>query len=171
MLTKFSVDHTMLSSAIRVLIVDDLAVVRSSLKLFIRAYGDLEWVGDAVSGEEAVQLCDKVRPDVVLLDLGMPGLCSVAVLRLILYHSPQTQVVVMTSFQGEGLLQKMLDNGAISCLLKNVSSDDLASAIRCAYQKPRPVREATEPTFSPHPNVPCKGPLCPWGWKCRPTDD
>ncbi|HZY40927.1 MAG TPA: response regulator transcription factor [Anaerolineae bacterium] len=159
------------TSTIRILIVDDLAVVRSGLKLFIRAFDDLELVGEAASGDEAVRLCGPIRPDVVLLDLDMPGLCSVATMRLIRYEYPQIQVVAMSSFQGESMLQNMLDNGAIGCLLKNISSDDLASAIRVAYQQPRPEREATEPIFSPRPNVPCKGLTCPWGWNCRPTND
>ena len=159
------------AATIRILIADDLAVVRSGLKLFIRAFDDLALVGEAASGDEAVQLCPQVRPDVALMDLEMPGLCSVAAMRLIRYHNPQIQVVAMSSFQSERQLQNMLDNGATGCLLKNISSDDLASAIRVAYQQPRPERETTEPIFSPRPNVPCKGLTCPWGWNCRPTND
>jgi DNA-binding NarL/FixJ family response regulator len=156
---------------IRILVVDDLAVVRSGLKLCIRSFDDLELAGEAASGDEAVQLCDQVRPDVVLLDLDMPGLCSVAALRLIRFHDPQIQVVAMSSFQGENMIQPMLDNGAIGSLLKNVTSDDLACAIRRAYRQARPEREAIAPVFSPRPSVPCKGPTCPWGWNCRPLND
>ena len=156
---------------IRILIVDDLAVVRSGLKIFVRAFDDLELVGEAANGDEAVQLCSQVKPDVVLMDLEMPGLCSVAATRLIRYQCPQIQVVALSSFQGESMLQNMLDNGAIGCLLKNISSDQLAGAIRMAYQQPRPDREVTAPTFSPRPNVPCRGKTCPWGWNCRSTSD
>ena len=156
---------------IRILIVDDLAVMRSGLKLCIRSFDDLEFVGEAASGDEAVELCNQVRPDVVLMDLDMPGLCSVAAMRLIRFSYPRIQVVAMSSFQGERMLQNMLDNGAIGCLLKNITSDDLASAIRSAYRQARPEREAIEPSFSPQPNVPCKGPTCPWGWNCRPPND
>ena len=156
---------------IRILIVDDLSVVRSGLKLCIQAFDDLELAGEAASGDEAVQLCHQMQPDVVLLDLDMPGLCSVAALRLIRFSDPQIQVVAMSSFQGENMLQPMLDNGAIGSLLKNVTSDDLARAIRTAYHQARPEREAIAPVFSPRPSVPCKGPTCPWGWNCRPLND
>ena len=71
------------SAPIRILVVDDLAVVRSGLRMFIRAFDDLELVGEAANGDEAVQLCSQVKPDVVLMDLAMPGLCSVAAMRLI----------------------------------------------------------------------------------------
>lgn len=153
---------------IQILIVDDLAVVRSGLRICISAFEDLCLVGEAASGDEAVELCKTVRPDVVLLDLEMPGLCSVATMRLLRYHHPDIQVVAMSSFQGESMLQNMLDNGAIGCLLKNISSDELAGIIRTAYQQPRLERETSEPTFLPRPNVPCKGAMCPWGWNCRP---
>jgi two-component system, NarL family, response regulator LiaR len=161
------VAHKTNTAPVRILIVDDLAVVRRGLKLFIRAYDDLEWVGEAASGDEAVRLCQQLRPDVVLMDLDMPGLCSVAALRLVLYHCPHLQVLAMSSFQDENMLQNMLANGAIGCLLKNVSPDDLASAIRAAHQQPRTAREATEPVFAPHLNVVCKGPACPWEWNCN----
>jgi two-component system, NarL family, response regulator LiaR len=162
-----SVDHKTNTSPIRILIVDDLAVVRRGLKLFIRAYDDLEWVGEAANGDEAVRMCKQFRPDVVLMDLDMPGLCSVAALRLILYHCPHLQVLAMSSFQDESMLQNMLANGAIGCLLKNVSPDDLAGAIRAAHQQPRTTRETTEPVFAPHLQVVCKGPTCPWDWNCN----
>jgi CheY-like chemotaxis protein len=162
-----SVDHKTNTSSIRILIVDDLAVVRRGLKLFIRAYDDLEWVGEAASGDEAVWMCQQLRPDVVLMDLDMPGLCSVAALRLILFRCPHLQVLAMSSFQDESMLQNMLANGAVGCLLKNVSPDDLASAIRAAYQQPRTTREATEPVFAPHLGVVCKDPNCPWDWNCN----
>lgn len=159
------------SAPIRILVVDDLAVVRSGLRMFIRAFDDLELVGEAANGDEAVELCSQVAPDVVLMDLAMPGLCSVAAMRLIRYQCPKIQVVGLSSFQGESMLQNMLDNGAVGCLLKNISSEQLAGAIRQAYQQARPDPEPIAPVFSPRPNVPCRGGLCPWGWNCRSTDD
>ncbi len=156
---------------IRVLIVDDLAVVRSGIRICISAFDDLRLVGEAASGDEAVALCRAAHPDVVLLDLEMPGLCSVAAMRQIRYQCPQVQVIAMSSFQGESMLQNMLDNGAIGCLLKNISSDELANTIRSAYQQPRQSREAQEPTFLPRPNIPCKGATCPWDWNCRTASE
>ena len=163
-------DKALPNPRIRALIVDDLAVVRSGLKIFIRAFDDLELVGEAANSEAAISACVETNPDVVLMDLDMPGMCSVAATRVIRYNCPQIQVVAMSSFQGECMLQYMLDNGAIGCLLKNISSDELAGTIRAAYATPRLDREAVEPTFTPLPNVPCRGTTCPWGWRCRPLN-
>lgn len=155
---------------IRVFIVDDLAVVRTGLKLWLKAFDDLTLVGEAANGNEAVLYCQHSQPDVVLMDLDMPGLCSVAATRLIRFYSPATQVIAMSSFEGQRMQQKMLDNGAIRCLLKNISSEELVEAIRRAHRASRPAGEAIEPVFNPLPNVPCKGDGCPWNWHCRPAD-
>ncbi len=156
---------------IRVLIADDLAAVRSGLRICISAFEDFVLVGEAANSDDAIDLCQSTRPHVVLFDLEMPGLCAVAAMRRIRYFNPDMQVIAMSSFQNEGLVQHMLDNGAIGCLLKNISSDDLAGAIRIAHRLPRPEREAVEPTFLPRPNVPCRGTGCPWGWNCHPTGE
>jgi len=155
---------------IRVLIADDLAVVRTGLKLWLKAFDDLALVGEATSGSEAVWCSQQTQPDIVLMDLDMPGLCSVAATRLIRFYSPTTQVIAMSSFEGQPMQQKMLENGAFCCLLKNISSDELAEAIRRAHLASRPAREAIEPVFNPLPNVPCAGDGCPWSWHCRPAD-
>jgi len=126
---------------IRVLIVDDHAVVRSGLAAFLLAYDDLELVGEAASGEEAVRLCERARPDVVLMDLVMPGMDGVATTRAIRQRCPQVQVIALTSFREEELVRGALQAGAISYLLKNVSADELADAIRKAH--------AGRPTLAP----------------------
>ncbi len=153
---------------IRVMIVDDLAVVRSGLKIFMQAFEDLKLVGEATNGEEAVALCVRLNPDVVLIDLDMPGMCSVAAMQLMRYQCPGAQIVAMSSFQGDRKLQNMLANGAIGCLLKNVSPDELVNTIRSAFVRPRRDHEAIEPAFTAMPNLPCKGTSCPWGWRCTP---
>jgi len=118
---------------IRVMIVDDHAVVRSGLTAFIHAYDDLELAGDARTGEEAVRLCAEVKPDVVLMDLIMPGMDGAEATQAIRQNFPQTQVLVLTSFKEEALVQKMLRAGAIGYLLKDVLADELAEAIRLAH--------------------------------------
>jgi NarL family two-component system response regulator LiaR len=117
---------------IRVLLVDDHAVVRSGLSAFLMAFDDLELVGEASNGEEAIRLCSKLQPDVVLMDLVMPVMDGSTATRAIRERFPETKVVALTSFQEEKLVQEALEAGAISYLLKNVSADELVNAIRSA---------------------------------------
>ena len=126
---------------IRVMPVDDHAVVRSGLRFFLLGFDDMELVGEAEGGEEAVQLCAEVQPDVILMDLMMPGMDGATATRAILERCSQTQVVVLTSFHEEGLVKNALQAGAISYLLKDVQADELAAAIRSAY--------AGRPTLAP----------------------
>ncbi|MCA9924646.1 MAG: response regulator transcription factor, partial [Anaerolineales bacterium] len=118
---------------IRVLIVDDHAVVRSGLAVFLTVFDDLQLVGQAAGGNEAVQLCRQVEVDVVLMDLIMPEMNGAEATRLIRQQCPNVQVIALTSFKEEELIQGALQAGAISYLLKNVTADELADAIRAAH--------------------------------------
>ncbi len=130
---------------IRVMIVDDHAVVRSGLAAFLSSYEDLEMVGEASGGAEAVQLCSQVRPDVILMDLVMPDMDGATATRAIRGTCPEVQVIALTSFREEQLVQAALQAGAISYLLKNVSAEELAQAIRAAHMgRPTLAPEATE---------------------------
>jgi NarL family two-component system response regulator LiaR len=126
---------------IRVIIVDDHAVVRGGLRLFLLAFEDLELVGEANNGEEALRLCEQTQPDVALMDLVMPGVDGIQATQLIREDYPQIQVIALTSFDEEDLVQRALEAGAISYLLKNVSASELAAAIRAAH--------AGRPTLAP----------------------
>lgn len=130
---------------IRVMLVDDHAVVRSGLSAFLLAFDDLELVGEAGGGEEAVRLCEQVQPDVVLMDLVMPGMDGAAATRAIRERWPQIQVIALTSFKEKELVQGALEAGAIGYLLKNVSAEELANAIRKAHAgKPALAPEAAQ---------------------------
>jgi NarL family two-component system response regulator LiaR len=118
---------------IRVMLVDDHAVVRSGLSAFLMVFDDLELVAEASSGEEAVRLCGEVAPDVVLMDLVMPGMDGAAATRVIRERCPDIQIIALTSFKEQSLIQGALDAGAIGYLLKNISASDLANAIREAH--------------------------------------
>ena len=126
---------------IRVLLVDDHRVVRSGLSAFLLAFEDLELVGEADSGETAILICNKVKPDVVLMDLVMPGMDGAEATQAIREQCPDIQVIALTSFKEEELVQKALKAGAIGYLLKNVTADELAKAIRAA--------KAGQPTLAP----------------------
>jgi NarL family two-component system response regulator LiaR len=117
---------------IRVMIVDDHAVVRSGLGAFLSVIPDLELVGEAENGELAVVRCGHLHPDVVLMDLMMPGTDGVTATRLIREKHPQTQIIALTSFQEDELVQNAMKAGAIGYLMKNVSAQELSAAIRAA---------------------------------------
>jgi NarL family two-component system response regulator LiaR len=145
------------SQTIRVMLVDDHNVVRSGLATFLRAYEDLELVGQAGNGVEAVNLCHRTQPDVILMDLMMPEMDGIAATRAILADYPKIKIIAMTSFEEEELVQGVLAAGAISYLLKNVTSDDLAAAIRAASvgkstlspEAAKALIQATRPTEQP----------------------
>jgi len=118
---------------IRVLLVDDHALVRRGLSTFLLAYDDLELAGEASSGEEAVRLCTELQPDVVLMDLVMPGMNGVTATRRIAERRPHPPIIALTSFHEADLVRGALQAGAISYLLKSVTADDLAAAIRAAH--------------------------------------
>ncbi len=116
----------------RVMIVDDHSMVRSGLACFLEAYDDFEIAGEAGSGAEAAQLCATYKPDVVLMDLKMPDMDGACATKLIREHNPDVRVLVLTSFPDDDLVQAAVQAGAIGYLLKSVSADELAQAIRAA---------------------------------------
>lgn len=117
---------------IRVMIVDDHAVVRSGLGAFLLVFDDLELVGEASSGKEAMQLAERVQPEVILMDLVMPDMDGAATTQAIRARWPNIQVLALTSFREDEMVKNALQAGAIGYLLKNVSADELADAIRAA---------------------------------------
>ncbi len=118
---------------IRVLLVDDHAMVRRGLVTFLKVFDDLELAGEADSGAAAVQLCAQVQPDVVLMDMMMPDMDGPTATRIIRQKFPQVQIIALTSFKEEKLVQSALEAGAIGYLLKDISADDLVQAIRAAH--------------------------------------
>ena len=130
---------------IRVLLVDDHDMVRWGLAAFIATFDDLELAGEASDGAEAVRRCEELQPDVVLMDMKMPGLDGVAATQAIKARFPRVQVVALTSFREEGMVQGALQAGALSYLLKNATAADLAAAIRAASAgRPTLAPEATQ---------------------------
>ena len=125
-------------SCIRVLIVDDHAVVRRGLATCLAVFDDLELVGEAIEGKAAMKLCEQLEreqrlPDVVLMDLVMPGMNGVVATRLITERWPWVRVIALTSFEADNLLENACQAGVSAYLLKNVSSEELVQAIRDAY--------------------------------------
>jgi len=128
-------------NTIGVLIVDDHPMVRRGLAAFIKSIDDFELVGEADDGAQAAAYCDRYSPDVVLMDLIMPGGGGVEAISRIHERCPQIQIIALTSFSDQELVHQALQAGAISYLLKDVGADELARAIRAAY--------AGRPTLAP----------------------
>ena len=128
-------------SSIRVLIVDDHPMVRRGLASFLLVMEDLELVGEAKDGLDAIRRCDQSRPDVILMDLVMPVMDGPTAIREIRQRWPEIQVIALTSFQEEDLVHQALQAGAISYLLKDVGADELEAAVRAAH--------AGKPTLAP----------------------
>jgi two-component system, NarL family, response regulator LiaR len=118
---------------INILLVDDHAVVRSGLSKFLLVNKDLKLVGEASDGAEAVQMVSLHKPDVVLMDLMMPGMDGIAATREIHQKYPNVKVIVLTSFHDQNMVQGALQAGAIGYLQKNVTARELGIAIRSAF--------------------------------------
>lgn len=129
---------------IRVVVVDDHLIVREGLATLLEAFPDMKLAGEAASGEEAIQLCAKVRPDVVLMDLLMPGMGGISAIRAIRKEQPAVQILVLTSYKEKEHVRGALEAGAIGYLLKNLTAAELAQAIRMASTgEPTVAAEAT----------------------------
>src|SRR5688572_32416603 len=118
---------------IKILLVDDHTVVRSGLSKFLMVNKDLKLVGEASDGAEAVQMVSLHKPDVVLMDLMMPGMDGITATREIHQKYPNVKVIVLTSFAEQNMVQGALQAGAIGYLQKNVTAKELGNAIRSAF--------------------------------------
>jgi NarL family two-component system response regulator LiaR len=118
---------------IRVIIVDDHPIVRNGISLFLETVDDIECIGQADNGRKAIHLCDELEPDVVLMDMVMPDIDGIEATRTIRANHPEIQIIALTSFENEDAVPAMFDAGAISYLIKNIDVDEIADAIRRAY--------------------------------------
>jgi two-component system, NarL family, response regulator LiaR len=121
------------AESIRVLIVDDHAVVREGLRAFLELQEGIDVAGEAADGNEAIEAARRVRPDVILMDLVMPQLDGVAAMRLLRERVPETRVIVLTSFLDDDKLLPALRSGAAGYLLKNADPPEVARAVRAAH--------------------------------------
>lgn len=115
---------------ISVLVVDDHDGVRQSLGCFIEMWDDTILVGEATNGFEAVTLCKRMRPDVVLMDIGMPRMDGIVATRIISDRYPTTRVIALAGFQDIDRIEDAIASGAARCMVKNFSIDALYAAIR-----------------------------------------
>jgi len=121
-------------SKVRVLIVDDHMMVREGLSLFLSSHPEIEVVGEAANGREAVTQARRLQPDVVLLDLVMPEMDGLEAMKLILQENPRTKVIVLTSFVDDARILEAVQSGAAGFLLKDVQPGELVEAIQNVVQ-------------------------------------
>jgi DNA-binding NarL/FixJ family response regulator len=124
---------------IRVVIADDHRVVRVGLEQLLQTFDDVEFLGAGAGGEEAVALCTEHRPDVLLLDLSMPDVDGIEVTKRLRDASPDTRVVVFTSFSDRERIVQALDAGAVGYLLKDAEPEELHAAVQAASRGEAPI--------------------------------
>lgn len=117
---------------IRVLIADDHAMVRVGLKTMLCAFDELEFVGEATNGQMAIEMCDELLPDLVLMDVNMPIVDGVAATYAIHQKRSDIKILALTAHTQDGIVQKVLQAGAIGYVLKSSSPDELVNAIHSA---------------------------------------
>lgn len=158
----------MSENPIRIIIADDHAMVRSGLRIFLLAFDDLQMVGEAGSGVETITLCKELHPDIVLMDMIMPGMDGIRATQEISTRFPETKVIGLTSYFEANLIQEMLNAGAMSFLVKNVTAAELATAIRKAVQgqstisaEIQEILQSPRTTFTPPVHTPSEYDLSP----------
>src|SRR5215471_6825239 len=118
------------SHLIRVLLADDHALVREGTRRLLETEKDVEVVAEAANGEEAVEATKRLHPDIAIMDIAMPGMGGIEATRAIKISCPETAVLVLSAYDDEPYLMKLLEVGAAGFLLKNVHGKELISAIR-----------------------------------------
>lgn len=121
-------------ASLRVLVVDDQALIRRGMSLMLEAEPDIDVVGQAADGEEALRLALRLRPDVVLMDLNMPRVGGVAATRRILAELPATRVMVLTTFDSDDLVFDAIRAGACAYLLKDASEEEVVATVRAVHR-------------------------------------
>jgi NarL family two-component system response regulator LiaR len=146
-----------MTDSIRVLVVDDHPVVTSGLAAMLYVTDGLELAGTAESGESAIMFCDQDPPDVILMDLVMPGTNGVNAIQTIRARHPQTRIIALTSFRESDLVQAALKAGAIGYMLKNATAAELVLAIKAANRGETTLSsEVTQVLVESAVNPPCK---------------
>lgn len=134
---------------VRVMLVDDHDLLRQGLALFIKTRPDIDLVAQAATGEEAIDQCERYQPDVILMDLIMPDMTGVEATKIIRTRFPHIQIIALTSFDDDQLVENAIQAGAISYLLKNINTDKLAEAIHAAVKGQSTLsKEATQALIS-----------------------
>ena len=121
------------AKSIKLILVDDHPMIRHGIKTMLLTFDDIRVIGEAGNGSDALALCEETEPDVMLMDVVMPGMDGLETTRAILARYPQVKIIVLTTFPEKDLVQRALEAGAFGYLLKDTPIDTLGGAIRSAY--------------------------------------
>lgn len=119
---------------LKVLIADDDGLIRDSLKILLSLELDIDVVGTAINGQQAFELCQKIRPDIVLMDIRMPIMDGVLGTKLIKEHFNDIKIIILTTFKDDEYIREAIKNGAEGYILKNQSSDSIVDSLRTVYR-------------------------------------
>ncbi len=119
---------------LKVLIADDDGLIRDSLKILLSLEPDIDVVGTAINGQQAFELCQKIRPDIVLMDIRMPIMDGVLGTKLIKEHFNDIKIIILTTFKDDEYIREAIKNGAEGYILKNQSSDSIVDSLRTVYR-------------------------------------
>jgi len=155
-----------MSSSVRILIADDHPIIRRGIRAVLEVVPDMEVVGEAANGREAVAAVEKLRPDVILMDLVMPEMDGIEAIRRIRAHQPEARVLVLTTFAGEDKIFSAIEVGALGYHLKDSSPQQLVRAIRQVYRgesslHPTIARKVLQELSRPSERPPTLDPLTP----------
>ena len=154
----------MTDAPIRILIVDDHTIVRKGIRALLAEIEDIEVVGEATTGQEAIKQAESLNPDVILMDLVMPGMDGVEAIRHISIHQPKARILVLTSFTADDKVFPAIKAGALGYLLKDSDPADLVRAIRQVHRgepslHPSIARRVLQELSQPVPPSPAPEPL------------
>jgi NarL family two-component system response regulator LiaR len=155
-----------MTSSIRILVVDDHAIIRRGIRAMLETVPDIEMVGEAANGREAVTAAERLRPDVILMDLVMPEMDGIEAIRRIKAHDAEARVLVLTTFAGEDKIFPAIKAGALGYHLKDSSPQELVRAIRQVYRgesslHPMIARKVLQELSGPSERSPTLDPLTP----------
>lgn len=135
---------------IRVLLVDDHWALRDGLGLAIGKEHDMRLVGEAASGEQAVEHFRRLMPDITVMDIGMPGICGITAMQQIRVDFPNAKIVILTTYRGDARIKRALESGAAGFILKNASPREFTEAIRAIHQGERRIAPAVADELARH---------------------
>ncbi|NJK62302.1 MAG: response regulator transcription factor [Synechococcaceae cyanobacterium SM2_3_1] len=150
---------------IRLILADDQMIIRQGLSSLLQSQTDLEVVGEAANGQETIELVQRLRPDLVLMDIRMPVMDGVAATAWIQEHVPQTRTLVLTTFANDEYVQQALRQGAKGYLLKDTPAQDLFQAIRSVHRGYTYIGPEVWPSLIPHLSTSPPSPEIPPGWE------
>jgi two-component system response regulator NreC len=142
---------------VKLIIADDHAVLRAGLKLLLNSESDMEVLGEASNGITAIQMCDTLKPDILLLDISMPGLSGQAVAKIVKKQHPEIKILVVSMHEDESYLREMLQAGADGYVPKKAADVELLAAIRNTYRGEHFIHSSMTSDFFPSFKPPKKG--------------